>query len=73
MAARSPMVMFPPLVLDTIPTSVGPDEQPKSPASAKNANMAVPPPGRDAADMLKVPGQKIPTEKPKVPQAKRPM
>ena len=48
----------------TKPTSVGPPEQPTSPASASRANMAVPP-FRSAADaLLKVPGHMIPTDSP---------
>ena len=46
------------------PVTVGPTEQPTSPARARKANIAVPPPGRTPAAMLNVPGQNMPTEKP---------
>ena len=49
---------------DTNPTSVGPPEHPRSPASAKRANMAVPPFLMAALPLLNVPGHIIPTEKP---------
>ena len=55
------------------PTKVGPPEQPKSPASARKANIAVPPARISFAAMLKVPGHKIPTESPQSPQPIRPM
>ena len=44
-----------------IATTVGPEEQPRSPARASSANRAVPPRGSRAAAMEKVPGQKTPT------------
>lgn len=46
------------------PTVVGPAEQPRSPASAISAYMAVPAPGSASAASENVPGQKMPTEKP---------
>ena len=46
------------------PVRVGPMEHPTSPASARNANIAVPPPFSTLAAMLKVPGQKMPTDNP---------
>lgn len=55
---------------DIKPTSVGPMEQPTSPNKASKANMAVPPPGHLTAAKLKVPGQRIPTEKPQSPHPK---
>ena len=54
-------------ILDTLPTIVGPSEQPTSPASAKKANIAVPPFFIIDEDILKVPGHKIPTENPEMP------
>ena len=63
-AASSPGWSTPPDAPATIPTSVGPDEQPRSPANAISAYMAVPPIGNIRAAMLNVPGQKMPTEKP---------
>ena len=50
------------------PTTEGPAEQPTSPASAIKAYMAVPEFGKAIAAVLKVPGQKIPTEKPHTAQ-----
>ena len=49
---------------DTFPAIVGPTPHPRSPASASNANISVPPFLSLAAERLKVPGQKIPTENP---------
>ena len=60
-----------PITPDTIPTNVGPVEQPTSPASAISANMAVPPFGRAADALLKVPGHMIPTDSPHAAQAMR--
>ena len=54
-----------------IPTNVGPPEQPISPPNASNANMAVPPLGKAADALLKVPGHMIPTESPQTAQAIR--
>lgn len=55
-------------ILDNLPTIVGPSEHPTSPASAKKANSAVPPFFSIDEDILKVPGHKIPTENPQIPQ-----
>ena len=71
-AARIPMCRSFPKALDTRPASVGPPEQPTSPASASIANIAVPPPRIPADALLNVPGQRIPTEKPHTAQPKRP-
>ena len=49
---------------ETIPTIVGPLEQPISPARAKSANIAVPPFGSLAEAMQNTPGHIIPTESP---------
>ena len=68
---RIPDDILPPNISAAKPVSVGPMEQPASPASARNANMAVPPPFRMLAAMLKVPGQKIPTDKPQKAQPTR--
>ena len=64
MAAQTPAFRFPPNALATIPTTVGPEEHPTSPASAIRAYIAVPPPRSRPDAMLKVPGQKMPTENP---------
>ena len=50
--------------LDTNPASVGPPEQPTSPARASMANIAVPPLRIVADALLNVPGHIMPTEKP---------
>ena len=54
------------------PTTDGPAEQPTSPANAIKAYIAVPVFGSVTAAVLKVPGQKIPTEKPHMAQPIRP-
>ena len=50
------------------PTTVGPKEQPKSPAKAKNANIAVPPLGNFSDAKENAPGHITPTEKPHIAQ-----
>ena len=70
-AARIPARSCPPARLETFPTRVGPREQPRSPARAKKANMAVPP-FILAEARLNVPGQSMPTEKPQRAQPARP-
>ena len=67
-AASMPGFIFPPARFDIMPTRVGPLEQPKSPARASIANIAVPPVRSDTAALLKVPGHIIPTESPHNPQ-----
>ena len=57
-----PREILPPKISAARPVIVGPNEQPTSPARARNANIAVPPPLRRLDAILKVPGQKIPTE-----------
>jgi len=47
-----------------MPTRPGPAAPPRSPAIARNANIAVPPLGSLFERMLMVPGHMIPTEKP---------
>lgn len=51
-----------------MPVTVGPPEQPTSPARARKANKAVPPRRIAAEALLNVPGQRIPTEKPQTAQ-----
>ena len=53
---------------ETVPTSAGPNEQPRSPARARSAKSPVPPRGRAADAILKVPGHIMPTAKPHRPQ-----
>ena len=72
MALIIPVFKLPPRVSATVPTRVGPEEQPRSPARARSANMVVPPVGMDAEAMLNVPGHIIPTEKPHTAQPMRP-
>ena len=71
-AARIPVFKLSWKQLEIIPTKVGPPEQPKSPPRAKKANMAVPPLGTAAEALLKVPGQRIPTESPQRAQPMSP-
>ena len=59
-----PILRLLPQALETNPARVGPPEQPRSPARASKANMAVPPRGIMEEALLKVPGHRIPTEKP---------
>lgn len=61
-----------PAAADTLPTTVGPKEHPKSPAKAKRANISVPPPRIFREARLKVPGQRTPTEKPQRAHPARP-
>lgn len=70
-AAASPILRLLPNAAETIPTSVGPAEQPTSPARASMAKSALPPLGQFLVAILNVPGQKIPTDKPQSAQPKR--
>ncbi len=67
-AARIPLLRLSPYTPETKPASVGPEEQPRSPASASRANRAVPPCRMEATAILKVPGHMIPTERPQSAQ-----
>ena len=49
---------------DTVPIMAGPTAPPKSPASARRANIAVPPVGSIWDEILIEPGHIMPTEKP---------
>ncbi len=62
--ARTPTWRFSPARWDTFPTMAGPVAPPRSPAKARNANIAVPPLGRILDEILIEPGHIIPTEKP---------
>ena len=68
---RIPWRRSPPAWPDTKPATAGPTAQPKSPPRASRANIGVPPFLMVFEAMEKVPGQKIPTEKPQIPQAMR--
>lgn len=72
-AHKIPFFKLPPIRSDTMPTKVGPPAQPRSPARAKKANRAVPPLLICTAARLKVPGHRIPTEKPQIPQPMSPI
>ena len=72
MAVAIPSFRLSSILADEKPTSDGPSIQPKSPARARKANIAVPPPLRIDADILKVPGHIIPTDKPQSAQPKNP-
>lgn len=69
MPAKTPDFRFSPNAPDTMPTNVGPPEQPISPPNANNANIAVPPFGRTADALLNVPGHIISTDSPQIAQA----
>lgn len=53
------------------PAKVGPREHPASPPSARRAKRGVPPFGMVLDAVLKVPGQRIPTDRPQMPQPRR--
>ena len=71
MANPIPSLILPFVIDITAPARVGPLAQPRSPANARRANIKVPPFFIPEEAILKVPGQKIPTEKPAKPQARR--
>ena len=59
-----PIFKLSPNILAILPANVGPPAQPTSPANARNANIAVPPPFIEVDASLYVPGQSMPTENP---------
>ena len=65
-ANKMPDFKFPPKNPEIVPTSVGPLAQPRSPAKANSANIAVLP-GSVLAARLNVPGQNRPTDNPHRP------
>ena len=67
-AARIPIFRLSDAIPETYPTTVGPPEQPRSPASAKSANITVPPFLMEADALLNVPGHIIPTDSPQIAQ-----
>ncbi len=71
-AQRIPNCKFPPNTPDINPATLGPEEQPRSPASARRANIVVPPNFTLSAARENVPGQNTPTEKPQRIQPIRP-
>ena len=70
-AKSNPVLRLPPAISESLPTIAGLTVAPKSPAKAKKANIAVPPPGHFCDEILSVPGHIIPTESPQTPQAIR--
>ena len=66
-----PIFKFPPKIPDISPANVGPPEPPRSPDKASIANRAVPPFLIVEVALLKVPGQRIPTENPHIAQPAR--
>lgn len=63
-AAKMPIFKLSPSIPAILPANVGPPAQPTSPANARNANIAVPPPFIEVDASLYVPGQSMPTENP---------
>ena len=72
-ATSSPILRSPPAILETLPTIAGLTVAPKSPAKAKNANIAVPPLGHFCDEILIDPGHIIPTEIPQRAQPANPI
>ena len=70
-AAKPPFLIFSSKRLVAKPTTVGPKEQPKSPARASIANIAVPPLGKLSEASENEPGHITPTEKPQKAQPAR--
>ena len=70
-ATNNPALRLPPAISENLPTIAGLTVAPKSPAKAKKANIAVPPPGHYCDEMLIVPGHIIPTVKPQRAQPAR--
>jgi len=63
-ATSNPVFRLPPANSEMLPTMVGLTVAPRSPANAKNANIAVPPLGHFREEILIEPGHIIPTAKP---------
>ena len=71
-ATSNPVFRLPPAISEILPTIVGLAVAPRSPAKAKNANIAVPPFGHFCEDRLIEPGHIMPTAKPQSAQPVRP-
>jgi len=71
-ATSKPSLRLPPAISETLPTIAGLAIPPKSPASAKSANIAVPPLGQFCDEILMDPGHIMPTVKPHTAQPKSP-
>ena len=67
-AAKTPRLISSFKISVATPTIVGPNEQPKSPARARKANIAVPPLGKVSEARENAPGHITPTEKPHIAQ-----
>ena len=63
-ALSNPVFKLLPAISARLPTIAGLAVAPKSPAKAKNANIAVPPRGHAFVEMLIDPGHIMPTAKP---------
>ena len=63
-AKSNPVFRFPPVASAIPPTIAGLTIAPRSPAKARNANIAVPPLGHFCDEILIVPGHIIPTDSP---------
>ena len=71
-ATSNPVLRLPPAISERLPTIVGLTVAPKSPAKAKNANIAVPPLGQFCEEMLIEPGHIMPTANPQSAQPASP-
>ena len=71
-AASNPILRFSPVSAATLPTVTGPAVAPRSPAKARKANIAVPPPEHLREERLIVPGHIIPTASPQRAQPIKP-
>ena len=63
-ATSNPILRLPPAISERLPAKEGLIIAPKSPANAKNANIAVPPFGQFCEEILIEPGHIIPTVPP---------
>ena len=70
-ANSNPVFRLPPTASAIPPTMAGLTVAPKSPAKARNANIAVPPLGHFCEEILIVPGHIIPTDNPQSAQPTR--
>ena len=71
-ATSKPVFRLPPVLSERLPTIAGLTIAPKSPANAKNANIAVPPLGNFWEDILIDPGHIMPTARPQSAQPASP-
>ena len=71
-ATNSPALSFPPAISEMLPTIAGLTIAPRSPANARNANIAVPALGHFCEEILIEPGHITPTAKPQSAQPASP-